>query len=128
MTGPHSAQMVLRDPKVDTAVLETARGGLLRPGLGYSSCESAVSSRSERSPRAQRRRHPRALAKIKRIVVEVARDRAVLNADDMHCLKMASHTDAERIAYFTMDPRNPLVLQHIQAGGQGSSRARHQRR
>ena len=35
MTGPHSAQMVLRDPKVDTAVLETARGGLLRSGLGW---------------------------------------------------------------------------------------------
>ena len=35
MTGPMAAQMILRDPKVDTAVLETARGGMLRAGLGY---------------------------------------------------------------------------------------------
>ena len=35
MTGPMAARMVLRDPKVDTAVLETARGGMLRAGLGY---------------------------------------------------------------------------------------------
>jgi cyanophycin synthetase len=50
-------------------------------------------------------------------VVEVARDCAVLNADDMNCLKMADHTDAKRIAYFTMNPRHDLVRQHIQAGG-----------
>ena len=56
------------------------------------------------------------LAGIKRIIVEVARDCAVLNADDINCLKMAAHTDAERIAYFTMDPTNPLVRQHIEAG------------
>lgn len=118
MTGPHSAQMVLRDPKVDTAVLETARGGLLRSGLGYSSCDvGCVLNISSDHLGLKGVDTLEQLAEIKRIVVEVARDCAVLNADDMHCLKMASHTDAERIAYFTMDPRNPLVLQHIEAGG-----------
>jgi cyanophycin synthetase len=39
MTGPASAQMVLRDPSVDFAVMETARGGLVRSGLGYQRCD-----------------------------------------------------------------------------------------
>ena len=41
----------------------------------------------------------------------------MFNADDINCLKMADHTDAERIAYFTMNPKNDLVRRHIQAGG-----------
>ena len=42
MTGPRSAQMVLRDPTVDAAVMETARGGMLRSGLGYNRCNVAA--------------------------------------------------------------------------------------
>ena len=57
------------------------------------------------------------LAEVKRIVVEVARDCAVLNADDLHCLRMADHTKATRIAYVTMNPRHELVRKHIRAGG-----------
>jgi len=118
MTGPHSAQMVLRDPKVDTAVLETARGGLLRSGLGYSSCNvGCVLNIASDHLGLKGIDTLEQLAEIKRILVEVARDCAVLNADDIHCLKMGAHTDAKRIAYFTMEPTNPLVLQHIEAGG-----------
>ena len=57
------------------------------------------------------------LAEVKRIVVEVTRDCAVLNADDLNCLKMADHTEATRIAYVTMNPRHDLVRKHIRAGG-----------
>ena len=57
------------------------------------------------------------LAKVKRILVEVASDTAVLNADDPLCLKMADHTEAERICYVTMQPRHSLVREHIRAGG-----------
>ncbi len=118
MTGPQSAQMVLRDPKVDTAVLETARGGLLRSGLGYSSCNvGAVLNIANDHLGLKGIDTVEQLAEVKRTVVEVARDCAVLNADDILCLKMAAHTEADRIAYFTMDPTNPLVRQHIQAGG-----------
>jgi cyanophycin synthetase len=42
MTGPKAAQMVLRDPAVDAAVMETARGGMLRSGLGYNRCNVAA--------------------------------------------------------------------------------------
>src|SRR4029078_1639205 len=59
------------------------------------------------------------LAKVKRIVVEVARDTAVLNADDPLCLRMASHTEAKHVCYVTMDPRHQLVREHIRAGGRG---------
>ena len=59
------------------------------------------------------------LAKVKRIVVEVARETAVLNADDPLCLKMADYTSAKHLCYVTMDPTHTLVGEHIKAGGRG---------
>ncbi|MDP7038736.1 MAG: cyanophycin synthetase [Myxococcota bacterium] len=118
MTGPKAAQMILRDPDVDMAVLETARGGLVRSGLGFRTCNvGAVLNVASDHLGLRGIDTLEDLAAVKRIVPEVARDCAVLNADDMHCLKMADHTKAKRIAYFTMNPRNDLVRQHIQAGG-----------
>jgi cyanophycin synthetase len=118
MTGPQSAQMVLRDPDVDLAVLETARGGLLRAGMGYRTCNvGAVLNVSEDHLGIKGVDTLEQLAEVKRIVVEVARDCAVLNADDLLCLRMADHTDAARIAYVTMNPRHELVRKHLRAGG-----------
>jgi cyanophycin synthetase len=56
---------------------------------------------------------------VKRIVVEVARDTAVLSADDALCLKMADYTSAKHLCYVTMDPTHELVGEHIRAGGRG---------
>jgi cyanophycin synthetase len=118
MTGPMAARMILRDPSVDTAVIETARGGLLRAGLGYRTCDVGLVLNVTNDHLGLKGINTvEELAEVKRVVVEVARDCAVLNADDIHCLKMADHTDADRIAYFTMNPRNDLVRQHIRAGG-----------
>lgn len=118
MTGPTAAQMVLKDPSVDMAVLETARGGLLRAGLGYSSCNVAAVLNVAADHLGQKGIHSLDdLAAVKRIPIEVARDCAVLNADDLRCLKMADHTRAKRIAYVTMNPRHHLVKEHIQSGG-----------
>jgi cyanophycin synthetase len=118
MTGPTSAQMVLRDPSVDLAVLETARGGLLRAGMGYRSCDvGAVVNVSADHLGLKGIDTIEQLAEVKRIVVEVARDCAVLNADDIHCLRMADHTEAARIAYVTMNARHELVRKHLRAGG-----------
>jgi len=118
MTGPKSAQMVLRDPAVDLAVLETARGGLLRAGMGYRNCNvGAVLNVSADHLGLKGVETLEQLAEVKRIVVEVARDCAVLNADDLHCLRMADHTKAARIAYVTMNPRHDLVRKHLRAGG-----------
>ena len=118
MTGPKSAQMVLGDPSVDLAVLETARGGLLRAGMGYRSCNvGAVLNVSADHLGIGGVDTLEQLAEVKRIVVEVARDCAVLNADDLQCLRMADHTKASRIAYVTMNPRHDLVKKHLRAGG-----------
>ena len=118
MTGPQSAQMVLRDPDVDLAVLETARGGLLRAGMGYRTCNvGAVLNVSEDHLGLNGISNLEQLAEVKRIVVEVARDCAVLNADDINCLRMADHTKAARIAYVTTNPRHELVRKHLRSGG-----------
>ena len=118
MTGPTSAHIVLRDPSVDIAVLETARGGLLRSGLGYRRCDvSACLNVSSDHLGLKGIDTLEQLAELKRIVVEVARDTAVLNADDDLCLKMADYTEAEHVCYVTMNPAHALVKEHIQAGG-----------
>ncbi|HWB73716.1 MAG TPA: cyanophycin synthetase [Nannocystaceae bacterium] len=118
MTGPMAAQMVLRDPRVDFAVLETARGGLLRAGMGYRSCNvGCVLNVSSDHLGMGGIDSLDQLAEVKRIVVEVARDCAVLNADDERVLLMGGHTEAKRIAYITMNPKHDLVRQHIRAGG-----------
>jgi cyanophycin synthetase len=117
-TGPRAAQIILRDPTVDLAVLETARGGLLRAGMGYRACDvGAVLNISADHLGLKGVETLEQLAEVKRIVIEVARGCAVLNADDVLCLKMADHTKAARIAYVTMNPRHELVRQHIGAGG-----------
>jgi cyanophycin synthetase len=118
MTGPVSARMVLRDPTVDAAVLETARGGLLRAGMGYRKNNvGAVLNVQADHLGLGGIDTLEELAEVKRIVVEISTDCAVLNADDEECLKMADYTRASRIAYVTMNPRHELVREHIRAGG-----------
>ena len=118
MTGPTSAQMVLRDPDVDIAVLETARGGLLRSGMGYGRCDvGACLNVTEDHLGLRGIETIDQLAEVKRVVIEVATDTAVLNADDVRCLKMADHSAAEHLCYITMNPNHTLVKEHIKSGG-----------
>lgn len=118
MTGPASAQMVLRDPSVDFAVMETARGGLVRSGLGYQRCDvSACLNVTSDHLGMGGINTLEELAVVKRVVVETATDTVVLNADDMHCLRMADFCHATHICYVTMNSDHPLVKEHIRAGG-----------
>ncbi len=118
MTGPASARMVLRDPKVEVAVLETARGGLLRSGLGYRRCDVGAVLNVQADHLGLRGVDTlEELAKVKRIVAEVAKDTAVLNADDRLCLEMADRTRSEHLCYVTMNSEHGLVRKHIQANG-----------
>jgi cyanophycin synthetase len=118
MTGPVSARMVLADPQIDIAVLETARGGLLRAGMGVREVNvGAVLNVQADHLGLKGIDTLEQLAEVKRIVVEVATDCAVLNADDPHVLKMAGHTEAKSICYVTMNPQHILVREHIRAGG-----------
>ena len=119
MTGPVSAQMILRDPSVDAAVMEVARGGMLRSGLGFQQCDVACCINVAADHLGLRGIDTlEQLAEVKRVPIEIARDAAVLNADDPHCLQMADYTEAARLSYVTMNPSHPLVKKHIRAGGQ----------
>ncbi|MGH8273447.1 MAG: cyanophycin synthetase [Gammaproteobacteria bacterium] len=118
MTGPVSARMVLADPQIDIAVLETARGGLLRAGMGVPKVHvGAVLNVQPDHLGLKGIDTVEQLAEVKRIVVEVATECAVLNADDPLVLKMSGYTDARTICYVTMNPSHGLVREHIRAGG-----------
>jgi len=118
-TGPQSARMILEDPTVDMAVLETARGGLLRSGLAFKQCDVGIVLNvaadhlgiGDIDTIEQ-------LAKLKAVVAEAVQSNGyvVLNADDELVAAMAKRVKA-KIAYFSMDPENPLVRSHIQKGG-----------
>ncbi len=120
MTGPVATRMVLSDPSVDVAVLEIARGGLLRAGMGVRNCDVGAVLNVKADHLGLRGIGTlEQLAEVKRIVVEVARQTAILNADDPLCLKMADYAEAEHLCYVTMDPTHELVGEHIKAGGRG---------
>ncbi|MCH7854456.1 MAG: cyanophycin synthetase [Proteobacteria bacterium] len=119
MTGPVSARMILRDPSVDAAVMETARGGMLRGGLGFQHCDVAACLNVSADHLGLKGINTlEQLAEVKRVPIEIATKAAVLNADDKYCLQMADYTDAKTLCYVTMNPAHPLVKQHIRAGGQ----------
>jgi cyanophycin synthetase len=118
MTGPTSAQIVLRDPSVDFAIMETARGGIVKRGLGYNTCNVGACLNISADHLGQRGIDTlEQLAHIKRVVVEVAQDCVVLNADDINCLQMAEFCNAKQICYITMDSGHGLVRAHIRQGG-----------
>ena len=118
MTGPVSARMVLADPQIDIAVLETARGGLLRAGMGVNEVNvGAVLNVQADHLGLKGIETLEQLAEVKRIVIEVATDCAVLNADDALVLKMSGYTEAKHICYVTLNPQHALVREHVRAGG-----------
>jgi cyanophycin synthetase len=118
MTGPVSARMVLADPQIDIAVLETARGGLLRAGMGVNEVNvGAVLNVQPDHLGLKGIDTLEQLAEVKRVVIEVATDCAVLNADDALVLKMSGYTEAKHICYVTVNPQHTLVREHIRAGG-----------
>lgn len=117
--GPWGAQVVLRDPFVDAAVLETARGGILREGLGFQRCDVGAVLGVAFDRLGLRGVDTReGLAFAERLVLEVVRDEgtAVMNADDPLVVAMAPHARG-RPAFFSLDPENPLVRRHREEGG-----------
>ncbi|MFK0732574.1 MAG: cyanophycin synthetase [Gloeotrichia echinulata IR180] len=118
-TGPQSAHVILQDPTVEVAVLETARGGILRSGLGfeYTNVGVVLNVAADHLGIGDIDTIDQ-LANLKSVVAEaVSPDGyAVLNADDRRVAAMAEKTKAN-IAYFTMNPDSELVRSHIQKGG-----------
>ena len=118
MTGPVATRMVLMDPQVEVAVLEVARGGMLRAGLGTRFIDVAAVLNVQADHLGLKGVETlEQLAQVKRIPIEVAKDTAVLNADDPHCLKMAGYSEARFVCYVTLNQSHALVREHIRAGG-----------
>jgi cyanophycin synthetase len=118
MTGPIATRMVLADAQIDLAVLEIARGGLLRAGMGVPFINVGAVLNVEADHLGMKGIDTlEQLAEVKRIVVEVARDCAVLNADDVNVIKMSADTEAKSICYVTVNPQHAVVREHIRAGG-----------
>ncbi|GAB5535522.1 MAG: cyanophycin synthetase [Rubricoccaceae bacterium] len=118
MTGPMGAKTVLRDPMVSAAVLEVARGGLVRAGMGVRQCDVAACLNVSADHLGLGRIDTLdQLAEIKRIPIEAARNTVVLNADDPRVLAMAEHTEADHVCYVTMDAEHALVREHVREGG-----------
>lgn len=118
-TGPQSAHVILQDPTVEVAVLETARGGILRSGTGYAFANvGVVLNVSADHLGIGDIETIEQLAHLKSVVAEAVfpNGYAVLNADDRLVAAMAEKTKAN-IAYFTMNPESELVRKHIQKGG-----------
>ncbi|HXO21276.1 MAG TPA: cyanophycin synthetase, partial [Thermoanaerobaculia bacterium] len=117
MTGPWASHLVLRDPTVDAAVLETARGGIVRSGLGWRRCNvGAVLNVAADHLGMGGVEDLDDLARVKRVIAEVARDVVVLNADDPRVAAMARHSPGEP-CYVTLDRGNELVRSHIRERG-----------
>ncbi len=124
MSGPRSAQSVLADPAVDVAVLETARGGLFRSGLGYDWSDVGVITNIQADHIGQDGiESVDDLIDIKALVAErvIRGGSLVINADDANALKVLDLPRVSKVArnivLFTLQPNRPNVRRHIASGG-----------
>ena len=118
-TGPVSAEFVLKDPTINFAVLECARGGILRAGLGFHHCDiGIVTNVSEDHLGLKDINTIEEMARVKAVVPEsvLKKGYAILNADDDLVYKMAEGLECN-IAYFSLDENNPRIKKHCNAGG-----------
>lgn len=118
-TGYYSAQLVLQDPIVDVAVLETARGGILKNGLGFEECDAAiVTNISEDHLGLKDINDIHDMARVKSVVPKSAKRNgyAILNADDELVYDMRRDVKS-RVALFSMEPGRPEIVNHVRRGG-----------
>lgn len=118
-TGPYSAGVILKDPTVEVAVLESARGGILRSGLAFDTCDvGVVLNVAEDHLGIGDIDTIEQMAKVKSVVAEVVHGDgcAVLNADDPLVAAMAQRVKG-KVAYFSMNPENPIIHDHLRRGG-----------
>ncbi|HVF29868.1 MAG TPA: cyanophycin synthetase [Pyrinomonadaceae bacterium] len=117
-TGPVSAQLVLKDPTVDVAVLETARGGIIRSGLGFDYCDIGVVTNVAADHLGLKDVNTlEDLARVKSVVPRAVSRRgfAVLNAEDPHVYKMREMVEGHCV-YFSMDENNEHIQRQARRG------------
>lgn len=117
-TGPVSAQLVLKDPTVDVAVLETARGGIIRSGLGFDYCDIGVVMNIAADHLGLKDVNTlEDLARVKSVVPRSVSKKgyAVLNAEDPLVYKMKELVDG-KVVCFSMDENNPTIKRRAERG------------
>ncbi|MEM8640712.1 MAG: cyanophycin synthetase [Cyanobacteria bacterium P01_G01_bin.54] len=118
-TGPQSAQVILKDPTVEVAVLETARGGILRSGLAFDRSDVGIVLNVAADHLGSGDIDTiEQMAQVKGVIAETVSPEgyAVLNADDPLVRAMVEKVPG-KIAYFSMDPDNPTIAAHLNQGG-----------
>ncbi len=118
-TGSFSSEFVLKDPTVDYAVLECARGGLLRSGLAFTQCDIGIVTNVSADHLGLRDIHSvEDMANVKAVIPKtVCPDGyAILNADDDLVFNMAAGLRC-KVAFFSLDEENPRIQEHIAKGG-----------
>lgn len=128
-SGPQSARDVLANPAVEAAVLETARGGILRAGLGFDLCDVAVVTNIGEGDHLGLADVDtlEGLSKVKRCIVDVVKPEgtAVLNAADPLVAAMAAKCPG-KVLFFALDGQHPLVVEHRASGGRAVFVRQHQ--
>lgn len=117
-TGPMSAEFILKDPTVEFAVLETARGGILRSGLGFGTCDIGVLTNIKEDHLGISDIHNlKDLTRVKRVVLDsVKKDGwCVLNADDEYSMRLADDLRS-KVALFSLDENNPHIKKFAKEG------------
>jgi cyanophycin synthetase len=117
-TGPQSASVILKDPTVEVAVLESARGGILRAGLAFDRCDVGIVLNvaadhlgiGDIDTIEQ-------MAQVKSVVAETVSSEgyAILNADDPLVAAMAEKVQG-KVAYFSLDRDNPIIQNQVRRG------------
>ena len=118
-TGPKSAEFVLKDPTVDFAVLESARGGILRSGLGFHNCDVAVVTNVAGDHLGLGGIDTlEKLARVKAVVANAVLPEgfAILNADDDLVYKMHEELSC-KVAFFSLDENSKRIKKHCATGG-----------
>ncbi len=118
VAGVPGAAMVLADDRVEAAVLETARGGVITLGMAYDQCDAAACLNVEADHLGKEGIHTlEQMAEVKSRVLRRARDTVVVNADDPLCLGMLDDVQAPRCILVTRDPSSETVARHVEQGG-----------
>lgn len=123
MTGPISARRVLENQQIDVAVLETARGGILRRGLGWNWADVGVVTNIKEDHIGQDGIDTLAdLVSVKALIAERVRENGtlILNADDAESAGLIDRPAVsqvkKKIVFFAMNEENPIIKEHLEKG------------
>jgi len=118
-SGPKSSEMILQEPSIDFAVLECARGGIIRSGLAFDECDAAIVTNVAADHLGQKDIYTvEDLANVKAVVPQSVSEKgyAVLNASNDLVYKMREKVRGQ-VALFSIDPDNPRLKKHVGEGG-----------